>query len=351
MITRDNYEEFFLLYTDNELSAVDVHAVERFVADHPDLREELEALLQCKLSPDTHLAFPDQEALLNREPDGSAETGASLSETGAPLFYIDGLPFLHPDNSIVFPDKDRLYRNAKERRIIPLPWLRTGIAAAVITAIALVFLLTGRQQPARPAPSVASRAATSTSVAAKLPADRNINPVVTSTPPPALHLVVEGQPKTNGRQPVRKPVQRRPDQQQHLAVNRNPDEGQVARSTIDGGQPARSTINSRKGIDQPGPAVAAVDMSVTGNLASDVHFAVQTGIPKDQSSFATQALQEEQAAIGRESDFGTDEPAAPARTKLRGIFRKVTRAFAKTADRDNEGNRQVLVGAFQVTLN
>lgn len=334
MITRDNYEEFFLLYTDNELSAADAHAVERFVADHPDLREELEALLQCKLSPDTHLAFPDQEALLKPEPEGSAETGASL-------YYIDGLPFLHPDNSIVFPDKDRLYRNAKERRIIPLPWLRTGIAAAVIAAIALMFLLTGRQQPGRPAPSVA----------AKLPADRNVNPGVTSTPPPALHLIVEGQPKTNERQPVRKPVQRRPDQQQDLAVNRNPDEGQVARSTIDGGQPARSTINSRKGVDQPGPAVAAVDMSVTGNLASDVHFAVQTGIPKDQSSFATQALQEEQAAIGRESDFGTDEPAAPARTKLRGIFRKVTRAFAKTADRDNEGNRQVLVGAFQVTLN
>jgi len=104
-------------------------------------------------------------------------------------------------------------------------------------------------------------------------------------------------------------------------------------------------------MDQPEPAVAVMDMPVTGNLASDVHFAVQTGIPKDQSSFATQALQDEQAGIGRESDFGTDEPAAPARTKLRGIFRKVTRAFAKTADRDSEGNRQVLVGAFQVTLN
>jgi len=104
-------------------------------------------------------------------------------------------------------------------------------------------------------------------------------------------------------------------------------------------------------MDQRISATSVADMPVTGSLASDVHFAVQTGIPKDQSSFATQALQEEQTGTGRENEFGTDEPAAPAKTKLRGIFRKVTRAFAKTADRDNEGNRQVLVGAFQVTLN
>ena len=72
MITRDNYEEFFLLYTDNELSAAERHEVERFVADHPDLREEWEALLQCRLSPDTHLAFPDRESLLKPELEGSA---------------------------------------------------------------------------------------------------------------------------------------------------------------------------------------------------------------------------------------------------------------------------------------
>jgi hypothetical protein len=341
MITRDNYEEFFLLYTDNELSAADVHAVEQFVADHPDLREELEALLQCRLSPDTHLAFPDPKALLKPEPEDSAYARTLL-------YYIDGLPFLYPDHSIVFSDKDGLYRNAKDRRIIPLPWLRAGIAAAVIAAVAVVFLLPGRQAPGRPAPSIASRA-TNTSGTAKSSADKNIHSGVTSTPPPALHLIVEGQAKTNERQPVRKRIERQLDQQQDLVVNRNPDEGQVARSTID----PRKGMDQRvpTGMDQRISATSVADMPVTGSLASDVHFAVQTGIPKDQSSFATQALQEEQTGTGRENDFGTDEPAAPAKTKLRGIFRKVTRAFAKTADRDNEGNRQVLVGAFQVTLN
>jgi hypothetical protein len=104
-------------------------------------------------------------------------------------------------------------------------------------------------------------------------------------------------------------------------------------------------------MDRPGPGVSVADMPVTESLASNVHFAVQTGIPKDQSSFATRALEDEQAGIESENEFGTDQQPPPAKTKLRGIFRKVTRVFAKTADRDNDGNRQVLVGAFQVTLN
>jgi hypothetical protein len=334
MITRDNYEEFFLLYTDNELSAAEIHAVERFVAEHPDLREEWEALLQCRLSPDTNLAFPDHEALLKPVPESSADRGALL-------YYIDGLPYLHPDNSIVFPDRDRLYRTTKDRRIVLLPWLRAGIAAAVIGAIALVFLLTNRQQSGQHTRSVAARTPTNKSVAPQPPTNTNVSPGVTSTTAPALHLV-EAQPKTNKRQPVRKSIQRPPDQHQDIAVNSNPEEGPAV---------TRSTIDPRKEMDQPASAAAVMDMPVTQNLTSNVHLAVQTGIPRDQSSFATQALQEEQAGNGRENDFGTDEPAAPARTKLRGIFRKVTRAFAKTADRDNDGNRQVLVGAFQVTLN
>jgi hypothetical protein len=343
MITRDNYEEFFLLYTDNELSAADKHAVERFVADHPDLRDEWEALLQCRLAPDTHLAFPDHEALLRPEPEATADSGPLL-------YYVDGLPFLHPDNSIVFPDRDRLYRTAKDRRVISLPWLRAGIAAAVIAAVAVVFLLTNTRQSVRPDQSVAAKQATNTSVAANPSIKKNVSPGVTSASPPALHLTVEGQTKTNGRKPVRKPIQRQPDQQQDFVVNSNRDEGSaVARSTIDPRKEMDQQVTA--GTDKRVSTTSAVDMPVAGSLTSDVHFAVQTGIPKDQSSFATQALQEEQAATGRENDFGTDEPAAPARTKLRGLFRKVTRAFAKTADRDNDGNRQVLVGAFQVTLN
>ncbi|HXB91124.1 MAG TPA: hypothetical protein VNU72_02500, partial [Puia sp.] len=70
MITRDNYEEWFLLYADNELTVADRQLVERFVAGNPDLGEELKALLQCRLDPKDaaeRFIFTDKLSLMRYE--------------------------------------------------------------------------------------------------------------------------------------------------------------------------------------------------------------------------------------------------------------------------------------------
>lgn len=63
-INRYNYEEFFLLYTDNELSVAERQAVQQFIEENPDLAKELSALQQATLRPDKNVSFDKKQSLL-----------------------------------------------------------------------------------------------------------------------------------------------------------------------------------------------------------------------------------------------------------------------------------------------
>ena len=56
-ISRHNYEEFFILYMDNELLPEERRAVEAFIELHPDLKEELDLLQQFKVKPESVIVF------------------------------------------------------------------------------------------------------------------------------------------------------------------------------------------------------------------------------------------------------------------------------------------------------
>src|SRR5689334_11723195 len=86
MITRHNYEEFFILYMDNELSSEDRRMVEAFVTQHPDLKEELDLLSHYKLEPDTSIVFNGKDELMKV----NGETPVTLTNYEEwLLLYID----------------------------------------------------------------------------------------------------------------------------------------------------------------------------------------------------------------------------------------------------------------------
>jgi len=66
-LTRKTYEEYFLLYVDNELSAAERHGVERFVHDNPDLAQELDALKTAVLTMPEEIHFENKEILFRKE--------------------------------------------------------------------------------------------------------------------------------------------------------------------------------------------------------------------------------------------------------------------------------------------
>lgn len=66
-INRNNYETFFLLYVDGEMSPQEMLEVDAFCQKHPDLADELQLLMDTRLNPEAEIAFANKAALLKLE--------------------------------------------------------------------------------------------------------------------------------------------------------------------------------------------------------------------------------------------------------------------------------------------
>ena len=155
-INRNNYEEFFLLYADKELSADERNLVKLFVEDNPDLQDEFFMLQQVVVNPDNDINFNDKILLYKKEVfiDKNnyeekfllyADKELNLSEIEKiEKFICDDKPLqdelnllqlvkFEPDNSVVFPNKSLLYKKLNDGKIIPLRW-KALVAAILIGA-------------------------------------------------------------------------------------------------------------------------------------------------------------------------------------------------------------------------
>lgn len=158
-INLDNYEEFFLLYIDQELSDADKKEVDSFVELHPELKEELSQLLLTKCLPENLPVF-DKSTLFKNHVDATNVESLQLlfiddeldsDSIEALQDYMSTHPAakenLHllreaklPAEQILFPDKEKLLRNNHGRGII-LRRISYSIAASLILFLGLRMLL------------------------------------------------------------------------------------------------------------------------------------------------------------------------------------------------------------------
>jgi hypothetical protein len=132
MIHRENIQEWLLLYADNELSAVEREAVESFLRSNPDLRHELETLLELRFTPDEvqtkkllqalyipigNLSDEEISQLIDyADEEADANTKSFIKQkieedSGWDDYYKSLIQTKHrPALEIVFPDKTRLYQ-------------------------------------------------------------------------------------------------------------------------------------------------------------------------------------------------------------------------------------------------
>jgi hypothetical protein len=200
MITRNNYEEFFLLYVDDELDAASKLAVEDFIQQNADLAIELEMLMQAKPLPED-ITFADKESLLRTEGNTINETNheeyfllyvdnqLSASKREEVQKYVLQHPHLQDEFTLIkqtvlapetvsYGNKTGLYRKEKRRAIYIKPWQLA--AAAIFIGVCVTGWFMMQKNTFSVAVADNTKPSTQSQPAVKIPpvdtAEQNVNP-------------------------------------------------------------------------------------------------------------------------------------------------------------------------------
>lgn len=171
-INRTNYENFFLLYVDGELSTTEMQAVERFAMENSDLGSELDALLETKLSAEDSFSFVDKEVLYRTASNAINEINyeeqfllfldneLTEKENEQTKSFLVAHPELQasfellqqtklPQETISFGDKSVLYQKEASKPVA-IGWWRMAVAAALIGLMVMVWNLLPTSKQADP---------------------------------------------------------------------------------------------------------------------------------------------------------------------------------------------------------
>lgn len=169
-INRNNYETYFLLWVDGELSPEEMVAVERFIDNNPDLAEELALLQDTKLIPEEQIIFTGKSQLLKQSTNDITldnyeswfllfvDNELSLADRQKVELFVLQHPDLQASFELfmqtklapeewVFNNKEVLYKKEEQKRpVVYMRWLRYAAAAAVIGLVATVWMIAPTNQ-------------------------------------------------------------------------------------------------------------------------------------------------------------------------------------------------------------
>jgi len=371
-ITRHNYEEFFLLYVDNELSSEDRSMVEEFVKLHPDLKEELELLSQFKFTPDNDIVFENKEELLKV----NGETPASYEESL--LSYIDNeltaqqridveqfvnanpaakkelellqQTKLQPE-TIVFTNKESLYRKEEKVRSLPVRWWRAA-AAILILALGLTTALVLNNKSTDGEEPVAKNPGTQQPT----PADNKVDQPVKEAMADNNNSITPANPESStgkdDKQSVvpayaqKNSVPEKENKQTEKIIrpinNPLPAQKEEAVMATNNNKPTNNlpTPDNNPYVNGENPVVAKVN---TPNEKMEIkNIPAVTNQPAPPSNIIQASYNNNQEELVQNDG---------KKNKLRGLFRKAARTFEKRTDIDpTDDDNRLLVGGFAIKL-
>jgi hypothetical protein len=348
-----NYEEFFILYMDNELDAAQKQEVEEFLELHPDLRSEFDILMSLKLPTEEYsfnkeallsgqmkgvgadeelMLYIDEELLADRKKILELEL-ASNNNYRLQLELLQKTK-LDASETIAYPNKEELYH--REVKVISIRvWMRVAVALVLVTALGLLYFLSDSTT----APAGPDLANNGQSV--------NTQPKDVATPPPATASSAE-----NDGSPMNE-------------TNKG-QEPKMASKSIDAPKPAQPAI-----LREPQPEnnlIARVEMPTEeNNTVQELPVERRTEVidTRSMSGSVTNTELDQQTVnnfpVTSESSirttdsyasaFGEEKDSDAAKGSVKGFLRKATRLIEKKTgfDPTNEDG-ELLIGALAVKL-
>jgi hypothetical protein len=348
-INRHNYEEYFILYADNELGSDEHRMVEDFVSANPDLKDELDVFINSILLPDISVTFGNKEELHRYDEalisyidnELPADDKMKLEEliNSSPKLQQELNLYrktqLQPDTDIIFENKSVLYRSTEKRRVVPIRVLRWAAAAAILLAVSITAVNLLNRNPDI---TDGTTAGTKEELKNNEPAvanNNNLLPLAEKTPQQDIIAKTPVKQKPvlpNDKKAVPELAQQA--KKDEVAVNTN----QQFSNNLPLPENKPYLKNDTK---SPNDAVAVhANPGVTADNDSKTDPAVTnlSGKPLDNK-----------AAYASLTEINTDEESGKNK-KSRGFFRKVTRLFEKNTGIKATDDDKLRIAAFTVKL-
>lgn len=371
IINRHNYEEFFLLYVDNELNKAEKETVEQFVQQNPDLAKEMEMLKQVVL-PTENLQFEQKEVLYNM-PEGISlnnyEEYFLLSVdnelTQAENEEVEKFVLKHPElqgeftllkqirlfpEDIIYRKKEKLYKKeGKEQPVIFLEWIRVSVAAAIAVAIAVTWFFTQNKGDA-PADNFASvqkntiEKLTETLQVVKAGSqaiDRSISLKQTE-------ILVKAGAETKTKVIVRKAAEPNVKKKMFAFIDVKNKQPQTFVSKVNADKVIETALQDKKDFELS-IASARSDNRNSNVMKEDPEDVKSVNNPREQTVFLASHV------VYRELDTEENEEdntfylgsAEINKNKLKGFFQKATRLFERR-NNNNDGERTLKIAGFEI---
>ena len=379
-ITRNNYEEFFMLYADNELPAAERKEVEAFVAANQDLQHELALFQQFKLSPDAAVVFTGKETLMKQENGGEAITMANYESffvlyaddelTNNEKAAVENFVYHHPqwqssfelvqqvrmspDTSIVFENKESLYRKEADDKVVPFRWWKLAVAAVVLL-IAGIFWLSQSEKDGKPAgvvkntkPVTIPQQPSLYNKEEKKSADTNSN-----GQPVKEELVTTGTKKENAQVKITQPVNT-----VAASVKKKIEQGTDNIKELQTPSVKDEEVVKNEGNKLKGSTVSSITKE-SGNTAlinTGIAAAANKSVVNHQLAYHDTNENNNAAAeqvVATNDNMEVLNTSVNTKNSLRGFLRKASRLIAKKTnpgDEEDSKHKSILIGGFEIAV-